>query len=94
MKKDRWFRLRGFDLTRAQDGWTCDVCFGVQTANQFTYEVETIHSGGRWLLTAIWNGWRAARKRATFLRGVFEPAVEPAMSMPFDEAEGVVLSRE
>lgn len=60
-------RIRGFDLTRAQHGWQCDACYTVFTANQFTAEERVVHSGGRWLLTAIWNGWRAAKREAADL---------------------------
>lgn len=56
-------RIRAIELGRAQVGWVCDVTFTVETANQFTDEEHTACSGGRWLLTALWNGiWRAKLK--------------------------------
>ena len=57
-------RIRGFDLTRAQLGWTCTVCYTVFTTGQCSAEEHAVMSGGKWLLTAMWNGWRAARKAA------------------------------
>jgi len=57
-------RLRQIELGRAQMGWVCDVTFTVSTANQFTDEEHTIRTGGRWLLTALWNGILGARTKA------------------------------
>ena len=55
-------RIRGYDLTRAQLGWVCDVTFLVETINQCTPEEHTIRSGGRWFLSALWNARRDAKR--------------------------------
>lgn len=55
-------KIRGYDLTRAQRGWVCDVCFQVLTLNQSSAEEHTLRTGGRWMLTAIWNARRLARR--------------------------------
>lgn len=60
-------RLRGFDLTRAQRGWVCEVCFTVFTVNQCSAEEHVIRSGGRWILSAMWNGFWDARRTAMSL---------------------------
>lgn len=57
-------RIRGYDLTRAQRGWICDVAFAVLTVNQCSAEEHVVRSGGRWMLTAMWNGFWAANKAA------------------------------
>lgn len=58
-------RIRAIELSRAQRGWVCDVFFTVQTLQQFTPEEMAIRSGGRWILTAIWNGLREAKRKAS-----------------------------
>jgi len=57
-------KIRGFDLTRAQHGWVCDVAFAVFTVNQCSAEEHAVRSGGRWFVTAMWNGWMAAHREA------------------------------
>ncbi len=57
-------RIRAIELGRAQLGWVCDVFFTVQTLRQFTPEEMCVRSGGRWILTAIWNGLRDAKRKA------------------------------
>ena len=57
-------RIRAIELGRAQRGWVCDVFFTVSTLRQMTDEEMAIRSGGRWLLTAIWNGIRDANAEA------------------------------
>jgi len=57
-------RIRAIELGRAQLGWVCDVYFTVQTLRQCSPEEMTIRSGGKWILTAIWNGIRDAKKKA------------------------------
>ena len=57
-------RIRAIELGRAQKGWVCDVFFTVQTLRQCSAEEMAIRSGGRWMLTAIWNGLRDAKKKA------------------------------
>lgn len=61
-------RIRAIELGRAQLGWSCDVTFTVTTANQFTDEEHTCGTGGRYLLTALWNGIRLARHGAKQLK--------------------------
>lgn len=60
-------RIRAIELGRSQLGWVCDVTFTVTTANQFTDEEHTSRDGGRWLLTALWNGWCRAKVKAAEL---------------------------
>jgi hypothetical protein len=57
-------RIRAIELGRSQRGWVCDVFFMVQTLRQSTPEEMTIRSGGRWILSAIWNGIRDAKREA------------------------------
>lgn len=57
-------RIRAIELGRAQKGWVCDVFFTVQTVRQFTHEEMAVRSGGRWILTSIWNGIRDAKRKA------------------------------
>lgn len=61
------FRLHGISLVRRQRGWSAEVLFSVETSRQFTPEHHAAQSGGRWLLTAAWNGWREARWQARLL---------------------------
>lgn len=57
-------RIRAIELGRAQRGWVCDVFFTVQTLRAFTPEEMCVRSGGRWIITAIWNGLRDAKRKA------------------------------
>lgn len=57
-------RIRAIELGRAQLGWVCDVYFTVQTIRQCSPEEMAVRSGGRWVLTAMWNGIRDAKKKA------------------------------
>lgn len=57
-------RIRAIELGRAHRGWVCDVFFTVSTLRQMTDEEMAIRSGGRYLLTAIWNGIRDAKAEA------------------------------
>lgn len=61
-------RIRAIELQRSQLGWRVDVTFTVKTARQFTDEEHTCGSGGRYLLTALWNGIRWARHVASQLK--------------------------
>ena len=58
------WKLRGFDITRAQLGWQCWTYFRVTTAGQFTDEEHHVTSGHRYLLVALLLGWWEARKHA------------------------------
>ena len=55
-------RIRGYDTTRAQRGWVCDVTYMVTTARQFSDEEVTVRGRGRWMWLAMWRGWLAARR--------------------------------
>jgi hypothetical protein len=57
-------KIRAIELGRAQRGWVCDVFFTVETLRQISPEEMDVRSGGRWLLTAIWNGIREAKRKA------------------------------
>lgn len=57
--------IRSIEISRAQRGWICDVAFTVQTLRQFTPEEMAVRSGGRWILSAMYNGIREAKKTAT-----------------------------
>ena len=61
-------KIRAIELGRAQRGWVCDVTFTSPTVAQFSDQEMTVSSGGRWLLSAIWNGWIVARAQARKLR--------------------------
>jgi|APGre2960657404_1045060.scaffolds.fasta_scaffold136785_2 hypothetical protein len=58
-------RIRAIELGRAQKGWVCDVFFTVQTLRQCSHEEMAVRSGGRWIWSAIWNGIRDAKRKAT-----------------------------
>lgn len=58
-------RIRGYDLTKSQLGWICDVYFTVCTINQFADEEHIVSSGGKYFLTALWNGYNTAKKEAS-----------------------------
>lgn len=72
------WKIRGYDLTKAQRGWVCDCCFTVETAEQFTPEEHTVRHGrtGRGvvsMLLAMFGAYLLARRTAANLaapRGV------------------------
>lgn len=57
-------RIRGVSIDRAQLAWVCDITFTLTTVRQFTDETHTLRATGQSLLTALLNGWRAARAYA------------------------------
>ena len=57
-------RIREIKLSRAQRAWVCEVVFTARTARQFTDEEMTVRSGGRSLLTSLWNGIKSAKRKA------------------------------
>lgn len=61
-------KVRCIELAKVQQFWVCEVTFSVTTSNQFTDEVHSSRETGRFILTALWNGWRTAAKKASALR--------------------------
>ena len=60
-------KLRYIGAEKCQLGWRCVATFTVETANQFTDEEHSVVSGGRWMVSALFNGWREYRRTARSL---------------------------
>lgn len=58
----RSYKIRGYDLTKGQRGWQCDVAFAVHTARQDSMEEHAVRGHGRWMFSAMWNAYWIARR--------------------------------
>lgn len=73
-------KVRSIELSRAQQLWVCEFTFTVTTSNQFTDEAHSSRDAGRFILSALWNGWRTAAKKARALRA--KPGERRAQGWP------------
>lgn len=61
-------RLHEVIIAKHQLGWTCDIWFTVETAEQFTDETHSVVSCSPWMVVAVWRAWRGACRKAKALR--------------------------
>lgn len=57
-------KLRGFDITNNRNGWVCDCCFLVTTAESFTDEEHTVRAWDRFIPLAILRSYWLAKTTA------------------------------
>ena len=55
-------KIRSIEIERCQLGWRCSFFIMVTVADQFSDAEMLAVAGGKHWLTALWNGWRNARR--------------------------------
>jgi len=57
MRREKQWKIRRYELTRAQYGWICDVHFGIKTPKHvlIAWEERRTRARGRWWWSAMWK---------------------------------------